>query len=699
MARVRRHTTFCFTIVAKQSEASTLARHAGASRVAYNQGLRLVRDALEAKKSDPTTKVPWSGFDLINEFNAWKRSPDDEGRPKLPWRHEVCQQVFEEAVVDLGRGLDGFTKAKRGERKGKRVGFPRFKKKGVAKDSFRIRNKTSAKGRASIRVGDVAPRSVALPKIGTLVVREDTRRLRRMLRNGRAKILFATVSRQAGRWTIQLNVEAAPLHPKRRHQAKLDRAAIHGPSCGRPGRTPLGRKRSPSGFAADRQAVGIDRGLSTFAVVANAAGEELARIDSPRPLRTALPKLRRQSRALSRKQPTSRNRHRQKARVSRLHRRIANVRRDFVHRASSRLVKTHDRLVIEDLCTAGLLRTRLARSIADSAWARFGTMLKYKAEWYGAELIVADRFYPSSKRCSACASVKSELSLSERTYRCEVCGHEADRDLNAAACLAQWSRVAAKHAETINVCGEGSADATASLLRETAFYEAGRASARRPRRAVFWQETLRSRAIVRLAVARPPHDRQIGQRDRRRKDGAQGDRRAGVDAHSIQNGIRDIVEKQRRQRGAPVHDVDVGRVERTVLDGQTTFGSGDPKALDRGDLGAPHQDAARSGRRRDGIGRGHRDVFQHDAFGIGARAIQATTGPLEVEAAALGLSQRAVASLYRSRWRRASARDEAGWISGDWWRRSLYRPTGYGPRVSGKGRIQGVSLQVPGCLC
>lgn len=459
-----RHTTFCFTVDAKPSEASTLARHAGAARLAYNQGLRLVRDALEAKKSAPDTKVPWSGFDLINAFNGWKRSEDagvdDEGRPGLPWRHELCQQIFEESVVDLGRALEGFTKAKRGERKGKPVGFPRFKKKGIAKDAFRIRNKTSAKGRAAIRVGDLTPRSVTLPKIGTLVVREDTRRLRRMLRNGRAKILFATTSRRAGRWTIQLNVEAAPLHPERRHAAKTNLTAV-----------------------------GIDRGLSIFAVVANAAGEELARIDSPRPLRAALPNLRRQSRALDRKQATSRNRHRQKTRLSRLHRRIANVRRDFVHRASSRLVKTHDRLVIEDLCTAGLLRTRLARSIADSAWARFGTMLKYKAEWYGAELLVADRFYPSSKRCSACASVKSELSLSERTYRCEVCGHEADRDLNAAACLAQWSHVAAKHAETLNVCGEGSADATASLVRETAFYEAGRASARRPRRAV-WQETV-----------------------------------------------------------------------------------------------------------------------------------------------------------------------------------------------------------------
>ena len=118
---------------------------------------------------------------------------------------------------DLQLELEAFSKARRGERKGQRVGFPSFKKKGQAKDTFRIRNITSAKGRTSIRIGDGAPRSVTLPKLGSFAVREDTRRLRRMLRNGRAKILFVTASRHADRWTIQVNVEAASLHPGRRH--------------------------------------------------------------------------------------------------------------------------------------------------------------------------------------------------------------------------------------------------------------------------------------------------------------------------------------------------------------------------------------------------------------------------------------------------------------------------------------------------
>jgi putative transposase len=260
-------------------------------------------------------------------------------------------------------------------------------------------------------------------------------------------------------------VEAADLHPGLRHD----------------------RDQPP-------RVVGIDRGLSTFAVVADREGQELERVESPRPLREALPKLRRRSRALSRKQKGSRNRFRARIRLARLHQRIADVRKDFVHRASSRLAQTHGHLVIEKLCTSGLIRSRLSRAIADSAWALFATLLTYKASWYGAVLTVAERFYPSTRRCSACGVTGPEVPLSERTFRCSGCGHEADRDTNAAASLAQYPEVmasgyrphvAAKHAETLNACGEGSADARPVwTVRETTFSEAGRASARRPRRAV-----------------------------------------------------------------------------------------------------------------------------------------------------------------------------------------------------------------------
>lgn len=460
MDALTRHTTMRFTLQPTAVQQQALWRHAGGARFAYNQALRLVKDALEAKV-DESVGVPWSGFDLINAFNRWKRSAaagvDEQGNVGLAWRGEVLQQIFEEAVVDLGKGLQAFSSRRKAGTKA--AGFPRFKKRSDSRQSFRIRNKESG-GRSTLQVGtDEEPRCIRLPKLGVIALRECTRRLRRMLRKGRAKILFATIShRFGGRWTLSLNLEAAALHPAMRHDGRAE-------------------------------PIGIDRGLLTFAVLADAKGREIERIEAPRPLRSALPKLRRRSRDLSRKQKGSRNRHRARVRLSRLHQRIGNVRRAFVHRETSRLAKTHGHLVVETLSTAGLMRTRMARSLADSSWAIFARLLAYKQAWRGGTLTLADRFYPSTRRCSACGEVGDAVPLSVRTFHCRCCGHRLDRDTNAAACLAQYPGeqfppVAAKQAETQNVCREESAGAWAGPAREPRLDEAERASARRPRRAV-----------------------------------------------------------------------------------------------------------------------------------------------------------------------------------------------------------------------
>jgi putative transposase len=466
---MKRHTTFSFTVMPTATQVEALRRHVGAARFAFNQSLAVVRARLSSKVEEgPSQPIPWSGFDLINAFNQWKVTSDagvdDTGKPGLPWRTEICQQVFEEAAVDLGNALLAFSAGRKGERRGKPARFPRFKRKSSDRPSFRLRNK-GAGAQSAIRVGEGDLRSIRLPKLGDLAVRESTRRLRRMLVKKRAKILFATVSlRHDGRWRIALNLAAEDIHPARRH---ADTTA------------------SPS--------VGIDRGLTTFAVLADDVGKELERLHAPRPLEQLLPKLRKASKTLSRRKGDSRNRARARTHLSRVHARIGSVRNDFVHRQSTRLAKTHGRLVLEDLCTIGIMRTKLARSVADSAWARFGTLLTYKAKWYGTDLTVADRFYPSTRRCSACGKVGDKLELSQRTFHCSRCGHEADRDTNAAANLAlypsvvgsgSWSRVAAKHVETENACGEGSAGGRPRVVRETPLREAGTASAQRPRRAV-----------------------------------------------------------------------------------------------------------------------------------------------------------------------------------------------------------------------
>jgi putative transposase len=269
---------------------------------------------------------------------------------------------------------------------------------------------------------------VTLPTIGAIRVHDDTRRLRRLLRPvaqldpgtgqpvlaPRAKILFATVSRHGSRWYVGINVQAPDFHADRRHPP-------------RPG-------NDRGGF------VGVDRGLAAFAVAATTDGTEVGRFKAPKPLQRGLVGLRRQSRAACRAQPHSRNRAKATRRLSRQHARIANVRRSFLHEVSSQLVQTHDRLCLEDLAVANLMgNRRLARAIGDAAWTELARQLTYKAAWFGAELVMCDRWFVSTRTCSGCGMVKQQMGLAERIYCCDGCGLAIDRDRNAAANLAAWA--------------------------------------------------------------------------------------------------------------------------------------------------------------------------------------------------------------------------------------------------------------------
>jgi len=368
-------------------------------------------------------------------FNGWKKT-EDAGRvfiidhegcaevvvTGLAWRGHVCQQVFEEAAVDMGNALKAWSESRSGNRKGKRVGFPRFKQKTKAVCSFRLRNRHSKGGKPAIRIGDNdRPRSVTLPGIGAVAVHDDTRRLRRMLAKGRAKILFATVSQHAGHWWVSLNIEAADLHPAHRHPPRAE--------------------ADQGGW------VGVDRGLSALLVAATADGVELARVDDPpKALAAGLSKQRRLAKSLSRKKKGSANQRQAATRLARHHHRVRNIRRHFLHQVSNKLVKTHDRLVIEDLNVSGMLANhRLARAISDAGWAELGRQLRYKQAWRHGIVKVADRWYPSSQLCFVCGARNYELTLADRIYTCPN-GHSADRDLNAAANLAQWD--AAHHASS-----------------------------------------------------------------------------------------------------------------------------------------------------------------------------------------------------------------------------------------------------------
>ncbi len=174
-------------------------------------------------------------------------------------------------------------------------------------------------------------------------------------------------------------------------------------------------------------------------------------IPGPRPLGTALRKLQRASHTHSRKQPGSANRRKSAARLARIHAKVANVRADVLHKATSMLAASYQTVVAEDLNVAGMVRNRrLARAIFDQGFGQTRRLLAYKTAWNGGAFVLADRFYPSSKTCSACGMVKTKLSLSERIYSCQACGLVIGRDVNAARNLLN---LAASGAERLNARG------------------------------------------------------------------------------------------------------------------------------------------------------------------------------------------------------------------------------------------------------
>jgi len=191
--------------------------------------------------------------------------------------------------------------------------------------------------------------------------------------------------------------------------------------------------------------VGIDLGLTHFAVLSD--GRKVA---NPRFLRRAERRLRKAQKALSRKEQGSRNRDKARIEVARVHARVADTRRDWLHKESTRIIRDSQAVYVEDLCVAGLGRTRLAKSVHDAGWSAFTAMLEYKARRHGRTFGKAGRFEPTSQVCSACGVNDGPKPLSVRAWTCTACGTVHDRDVNAARNI-----VTAGRAGTLNACGDG----------------------------------------------------------------------------------------------------------------------------------------------------------------------------------------------------------------------------------------------------
>lgn len=375
--------------------------NAGAARVAHNWALARIKAAMDqraAERSYGAAEVgltPGLGWSLPALRKAW-----NQAKPEVaPWWAQCSKEAFNTGLEALARALKNWSDSRAGRRAGRRVGFPRFKSRRRATPSIRFTT-------GAIRV-ETDRKHVVLPRLGRLKTHESTRKLARRLEAGTARILSATVRRDGGRWHVAFCVEVnrAELTPTRPHTV-----------------------------------IGVDVGVKHLGVLST--GKLLP---NPRHLDTAARRMRRLSRRMSRRVGPNRrtgrrpsNRwERARRQVARAHARVANLRRDGLHQLTVRLTREYGTIVVEDLNVAGMLRNRrLARRIADAGFGELRRQLAYKTAWNGGRLIVANRWYPSSKTCSACGTVKAKLALSERTYTCTTGGLILDRDINAACNLA-----------------------------------------------------------------------------------------------------------------------------------------------------------------------------------------------------------------------------------------------------------------------
>lgn len=331
-------------------------------------------------------------------------------RTDAPWLAEVDFHALQQAAVNLGRAFDGFFRRCGA---GGKPGYPRFKSKRDARQSYRTN--------WGISVPDA--RHVKLPIIGVVNARVS--------RPVEGRVLNATVKRvPSGKYFCVLCCTDCP-EPE----------------------------AAPGAIAV----LGIDAGVHDL--MARSDGVKVA---SPKALARGERKLAREQRCLSRKRKGSKRREKQRRKVARIHERIANQRKDAIHKATTEAVRESQAIAVEDLNVRGMEKNRrLAKSVADASMSEMARQLEYKCAWHGRRFVKVSRWYPSSKMCSTCGHVLEELPLSVRAWTCPVCGASHDRDLNAAVNIArEGARLLNKADGTAGLAGTGDAKASRTLVEQ-----------------------------------------------------------------------------------------------------------------------------------------------------------------------------------------------------------------------------------------
>ncbi|WP_289008973.1 RNA-guided endonuclease TnpB family protein [uncultured Thermomonospora sp.] len=345
-------------------------------------------DGLRARQEAHANGLPY-----ISDGELSKRIITEAKKtPQRAWLSEVSAVVLQQALADLNTAYRNFFNSITGKRKGPKVAPPRFRSKRDNRQAIRF----TRNARFAVTAGG----KLRLPKIGDVKVRWSRR-----LPSEPSSV--TVVKDAAGRYfaSFVVEIDAEPL-PEATGE------------------------------------VGIDLGLTHFAVLSD--GRKIA---NPRFLRRAERRLKKAQQALSRKAKGSNNRKKAIVKVARAHARVADARRDFAHKLSTTLIRENQAVYVEDLALKGLARTRLGKSMHDAGWGQFVAMLEYKAARYGRTLVKIDRWFPSSKLCSACGALAESMPLNVREWTCP-CGAVHDRDVNAARNI-----LAAGRAERLNACG------------------------------------------------------------------------------------------------------------------------------------------------------------------------------------------------------------------------------------------------------
>ncbi|MGI5168158.1 IS607 family element RNA-guided endonuclease TnpB [Spirillospora sp. CA-253888] len=404
----RVHQAYRFALDPNAAQEAALRSHCGAARTAYNWAVAHVTATWRQRMVERSYGVPeelltpwrsWSPASLRREFNRIKRTD-----PRFAgWWAENSKEAYNTGFSNAASAFENYAASRSGRRGGAKTGAPRPKRKRGATMACRFTT-------GAIRVEDDR-RHVTLPRIGTIRTHENTRSLQRRLADGRARVLSVTVRYERGRWFAAFQVEV---------------------------------RRNDRRAARPRTTAGVDLGVRHLAVIADDTGR-IRMVPNPRPLEEALTALRHLSRTVSRRRgpdrragrAPSRRWEKANARRNRLHHRVANLRADAVHKLTTGLATEYGRVVIEDLYVAGMAgNRRLARQVADAAFGEIRRRLEYKIAWRGGELLVADRWFPSSKTCSGCGAAKAKLPPRVRVYECGGCALVLDRDVNAARDLA-----------------------------------------------------------------------------------------------------------------------------------------------------------------------------------------------------------------------------------------------------------------------